>query len=88
MGVLLGTINKDRLVPSHQLFKAYGENFTNKVKLDYSDERINKYLRGEEIDVNMPNGLAVVTVNNVPLGGGKVTNNMLKNYYPKGLRNN
>jgi len=88
MGVMLGTINKDRIVPSHQLFKAYGEYFKNKINLDYSDEKVNKYLRGEEIDVNMPNGLAVVMVNNVPLGGGKITNNKLKNHYPKGLRNN
>ncbi len=88
MGVMLGTINKDRLVPAHQLFKAYGEYFINKINLDYSDERVNKYLRGEEIEVDCKNGWACVLVNNVPLGGGKVTNNKLKNHYPKGLRNN
>jgi len=88
MGVLLGEIVKDRLVPSHQLFKAYGEYFKNKINLDYNDERVNKYLRGEEIEAECANGWAVLLVNNVSLGGGKVTNNMLKNHYPKGLRNN
>lgn len=88
MGVLFGEVIKDRLVPAHQLFKAFGEHFKNKINLDYNDERVNKYLRGEEIDVECLNGWAVVMVNNVPLGGGKVTNNKLKNHYPKGLRNN
>ena len=87
MGVLFGEIVKDRLVPAHQLFKAYGVYFKNKVNLEY-DDKVEKYLRGEEIDVDAPNGYAALMVNGVPLGGGKVTNNKLKNHYPKGLRNN
>ena len=88
IGVLFGELVKDRLVPAHQLFKSYGEYFKNKVNLEFGDERINKYLRGEEIEIECKNGWAVLMVNNIPLGGGKVTNNKLKNHYPKGLRNN
>ena len=85
-GVNIGTIEKGRVVPHHQLFKAYGKEFKNVVNLKKEDKRITEYLSGREIDVDNKNGLACVLVEGVPLGGGKVVNGRLKNYYPKGLR--
>jgi len=89
LGVNLGQIHNNRLNVHHQFFKAYGEYFKNKIQLNFNDERVNKYLRGEEIEVE-PNvkGYACVLVNGVPLGGGKASQGKLKNHYPKGLRNN
>lgn len=86
-GVNVGSIEKNRVVPHHQLFKAYGEKFKNKINLTINDNRIEKYLSGNEIDVDAVNGYACLLVENVPIGGGKVVNGKLKNYYPKGLRN-
>lgn len=89
LGVNLGQIQNNRLNVHHQFFKAYGEYFKNKINLTFDDARVNKYLRGEEIEVNENiKGYACVLVNNVPLGGGKASQGRLKNHYPKGLRNN
>ena len=85
-GVVVGSIEKGRVVPHHQLFKAYGELFKNKIDLSIEDGRVEAYLKGNEIEVDNQNGLACLLVEGVPLGGGKVVNNKFKNYYPKGLR--
>ena len=82
----MGSIEKGRIIPHHQLFKAYGNEFINKIDLDINDKRINEYLSGNEIEVDNKNGFACVLVNGVPLGGGKVVSGRLKNHYPKGLR--
>lgn len=85
-GVNVGSIEKGRIIPHHQLFKAYGNEFINKIDLDINDKRINEYLSGNEIEVDNKNGFACVLVNGVTLGGGKVISGRLKNHYPKGLR--
>lgn len=86
-GVFLGTEIKNRFVPEHNFFTAFGKYFKIKLDLPYGDDRINKYLRGEEINADVENGFGVILINGVPLGGFKAVNGILKNYYPKGLRN-
>ena len=44
------------------------------------------YLRGEEVACN-DKGYTAVTVGGVVVGFGKASGGMLKNKYPKGLRN-
>ena len=85
-GVTLGTVEKGRLVPHHQLFKALGNRFLRKIELPLGDARLNAYLHGAEIDTDAENGWAVVTTNGIPLGGAKVVDGRAKNHYPKGLR--
>lgn len=86
-GVCVGELKKDRIEPAHQFFKAYGINFKNKIELEFDDKRIVQYLKGNEIECEAENGFACLLVSSVPLGGGKVVQGKLKNYYPKGLRN-
>jgi len=87
-GVELGEVLNNRFIPYHHMFKALFKYFKNKVVLDYNDQRINHYLKGEEIVVeNTNNGFGVLICDNLPIGGFKATNNHLKNHYPKGLRN-
>lgn len=86
VGVKIGSIEKNRFEPNHNLFMAYENLFKNKIELD--DEEFKKYLHGEEIiktDVNT-RGYAVVTRNGFAVGGVKVSNGRLKNLYPRGLR--
>lgn len=85
-GVTLGTVEKRRLVPHHQLFKALGSRFLRKIELEYGDERVWKYLSGGEIPCDCDSGWAVVTLCGCVLGGAKVTSGVAKNHYPKGLR--
>ena len=88
-GIMLGEVKKGNFFPHHQLFSAYGERFKRREALSRDDIRVEKYLRGEEIDAKCQNsGWCAVIYEGVALGGGKVSSGRLKNHYPKGLRNN
>ena len=87
-GVVVGEIQKNILKPHHQLFSAYGMDMRLKVDLKSGDPRVEKYLRGEEIDWDTDkSGWCAVCYEGVPLGGGKISSGRVKNHYPKGLRN-
>ncbi len=85
-GVTIGEIKKNYVLPHHQFFMAYGNDFKLKIDLAPDSEDIHRYLHGEEIKTDCPNGWAVVTVCGVALGGAKVSGGVAKNHYPKGLR--
>ena len=55
--------------------------------LALDDERLEKYLLGQEIETDNPaRGWRLVCVNGYSLGWGKCDGNVIKNHYPKGLR--
>ena len=85
-GVTIGEIRKNYIQPHHQFFMAMGTDFKRKINLTSEDERIKKYLHGEEFETDCKNGWAVVTVDGCTVGGVKVSNGRAKNHYPKGLR--
>lgn len=88
-GAIVGEITKNRLVPHHQLFHMLGNRFKNKIDLTNDIENLMKYLHGEEIFISdAVSGFGVITYLGAPIGGFKAVNGRLKNYYPKGLRNN
>lgn len=85
LGVKIGTIQKDRFEPHHNIFMALSENFKQQVEL--SDDELKRYLHGEELSrTNLFAGYAVVAKNGYPIGGVKISNGKLKNLYPKGMR--
>ena len=87
-GTLLGEITKGIFKPSHHFFSAYGRLFKNKVELSESPERLSAYLRGEEIAAQGDiRGFCAVTYHGAAIGGGKASGGVIKNHYPKGLRN-
>ena len=87
-GVLLGEMRGKLIFPSHHFFSAYGELFKNKIDLDPCDEKLEKYLRGEEIPAPKDmKGWCAVCVSGITLGGAKASCGTAKNHYPKGLRN-
>ncbi|MBQ7578923.1 MAG: hypothetical protein IJT25_00080 [Clostridia bacterium] len=84
-GINVGEVVKDRLEPHHQFFKVFGKNF--KIKIELKKEDAEKYLAGEELETSLKEkGFAVVLFSGVVLGGVKISNGRLKNYYPKALR--
>ena len=88
-GVILGEVKKGNFFPHHQFFSAYGDQFKLKENLCRGDLRVEKYLRGEEIDTEVAgSGWCTVLYEGVTLGGGKISGGKIKNHYPKGLRNN
>lgn len=84
IGIHLGSIVKNIFKPCHNIFHSLGKYFHNKIELQ--DDNIQKYLHGEELDIDQPDGYYVVTIFNTPLSGGKLKNGKLKNIYPKELR--
>lgn len=88
IGIKLGTIEKGRFEPHHNLFMALDKNF--KTKIELSDENLSKFLHGEEVmaDITPQNKsvYVVLTKNGMPIGGGKLVGNRIKNLYPKGMR--
>ena len=85
-GVTIGEIKKNYIQPHHQFFMAMGNDFRRKIELTSDDERTKKYLHGEEIETDCPNGWAVVMIDGCTAGGAKVSGGKAKNHYPKGLR--
>lgn len=87
IGVRLGCVEKNRFEPHHNFFTAFGKYFNLKFDLDFKDSMVEKYLRGETLDVELPDGYGTLFANGCALGGFKISKGKFKNYYPKGLRN-
>lgn len=86
VGVTVGEIKKNYILPHHQFFSAFGSEFKNKIELKVDSEKLIKYLHGEEFETDAADGWAAVMVCGCALGGVKVSNGVAKNHYPKGLR--
>ncbi len=87
-GVMVGEIRGNMLVPSHQFFSCYGHFFKSREIILKGDERIERYLKGEEIEARLATrGWCAILYEGVTVGGGKCSDGKIKNHYPKGLRN-
>lgn len=86
-GVTIGEIKKNYILPHHQFFSAMGRFFKRKIMLTAESDECAKYLRGETFPVDCENGWAAVFIDGAPVGGAKVVSGVIKNHYPKGLRN-
>lgn len=93
-GVCVGETVKGRLVPHHQLFSAYGDQFKRRIELTSDMSLTHSYLKGLEIPCSdllkiyggEPNGWAAVLIDGCAAGGAKISGGTAKNHYPKGLR--
>ena len=85
-GVLLGEEERGRFTPAHAMFATPYIQTANQIDLELSDQRLQKFLHGEEIEASGEKGFYRVAVEGIPLGFGKLSEGRLKNYYPKGLR--
>ena len=83
-GVVLGEIVKNRFEPNHNLASCFGARF--KSVLDLDSALVERFLKGETVNCET-SGYVLVTYKGVALGFGKAVNGVLKNHYPKGLRN-
>ena len=87
VGVRLGEVKNGRFEPSHSLAMCVrADECKNVVDFTVDDERLEKYLRGETFDWDIPNGWCVVCVHGLPVGLGKAVGGTVKNHLPKGLR--
>lgn len=87
-GVYAGSLQKNRFVPSHHLFRSYIQTKPeNTISLTLQDlDAIQNYLHGHELIFPNKSGYQSVRLDGFPLGFGKGANGKIKNHYPKGLR--
>ena len=83
-GVVLGEIVKGRFEPNHNLASCFGNRFKQILDLNENDAYL--FIRGETLHCEY-SGYVVAKFNGAVLGFGKSANGVLKNHYPKGLRN-
>lgn len=84
-GLYLGEIKSKHFVPSHSLALASNKNEW-KQSLELKETDALRFIKGESFDVNSSNGYTLITYQSNSLGFAKISNNTLKNHYPKGLR--
>lgn len=86
-GLEMGTLKKGRFEPAHALAMAWNpKDMPRVVNFSTESQEIIKYLKGESLNVNAQTGWTVVCVDGFALGFGKVSQGILKNHFPKGLR--
>lgn len=93
-GLFMGEFKKKRFEPSQPFALALrAQDFDQVLDFPEDDERLQRYLRGETLDVSdlingekKRKGWQLVMVAGHPLGFGKLVNNNLKNKYPAGWR--
>jgi len=86
-GVHLGEFKKNRFEPSHHLALALTPSEVKNVyEMSSNEDEWKKYIRGETIQTGKDRGWILLTVDGYPIGWGKETKGMIKNFYPKGLR--
>lgn len=85
-GLWLGTVEKNRLEPSHSLALALEPDAVQR-SLDLTAEsaEVRAYLGGQTLQHAGEKGWVLVTVDGFPLGWGKRVGSTVKNHYPKGL---
>lgn len=83
-GLFLGTVKKNRFVPSHALCLALNaEDFKRNITVSYNDAE--KFFHGETLNADTV-GWTAVTYDGFSIGWGKGTDGVLKNHFPKNLR--
>ena len=88
-GLHLGTFKKNRFEPSFALGLALSpKEVVQPVEIDI--EQFKVYVTGNVINLTeqLKNGWYLISVNGNGIGFAKITGNILKNYFPKGLRFN
>ncbi len=88
-GLHLGELKKGRFEPAHALaLAARPENVRHVWDLRSEDPVISAYLNGQTFAAEGEKGWYLICVDGYSLGWGKLTGNVMKNHYPKGLRVN
>ncbi|MBR1392140.1 MAG: RsmB/NOP family class I SAM-dependent RNA methyltransferase [Lachnospiraceae bacterium] len=86
-GLHLGSMKKNRFEPSHALaLTLRGEQVRLSKNLASDSPQIQAYLRGQTLEAEGEKGWYLMTTDGYSIGWGKLSGNVMKNHYPKGLR--
>ena len=85
-GLYLGELKKDRFEPSYMLYRSNELFDYFKYRYELSDDEYNKYKKGYEIQNNLQDNYYLLTYKGLSFAYTKVRKGVMKNKYPKGLR--
>lgn len=87
-GIKILEKKKNRYEITHH-FSHFVDKADVKKVIDLDDEDIRKYLKGESVycSKEIEDGYCLITYRGLNMGIGKLSNKLIKNHYPKGLRN-
>lgn len=88
-GIFIGSLKSKNFIPHHHLYRCnlLKDCFKNRISLN--DKQFIDYINGLELNIpGFKNGYYLVEYKGYSLGYGKITQDKMKNKYPKGLRNN
>jgi NOL1/NOP2/fmu family ribosome biogenesis protein len=86
-GWWMGSINKDRFTPSHSFAMGIKSDQAEHIlPMQLGDKQLFSYLAGDSLPSSGDNAWVLVTVDGFPIGWGKRVQNVIKNFYPHGLR--
>lgn len=85
-GIYCGDVVNNRFEPSHSLYRANSLRNKFKYVYDLNDNEYDTFISGNVINTKLENNYYLITYKGYSLGFGKVSNNQIKNKYPKGLR--
>ncbi len=86
-GLWVGVFKKNRFEPSHALGMALKPAQVQRTcRLESSDPRLIKFLRGETFQEPGDAGWLLVCADEFPIGWGKRVGNLVKSHFPRGLR--
>ena len=86
-GLYMGDVKNNEFTPSSAFILSMKEqDFKNTVSFTIEDVKLTKYLKGETIEIERPDGIYYICVDEFPLGFAKIKNHTAKNYYNKNWR--
>ena len=86
-GFNLGEIRKGRFIPSHALALALKkQQVFQSVDLPANSPEVRRYINGQTLNGFKGKGWVLVTVDGYSLGWARLSDGLMKNHYPKGLR--
>jgi NOL1/NOP2/sun family putative RNA methylase len=87
LGQYLGRVKRSHFQPAHAwALSLHPSQAQRIIDLPVDSSELQAYLRGETLPTEAEDGWALLTVNQFPLGWGKVVQKHCKNHYPKRLR--
>ena len=84
-GLCLARLGRNHIEPAHALAMAIDPGFARR-RVDLDADAAHAWLRGEAVPCGGEKGWTLALHRSMPLGWGKVSDGMLKNHLPKGLR--
>ena len=85
-GLHIGQLKKDRFEPSHMLYRSNELKDKFRYRYELNDSEYRNYIKGLELNLDLPDNYYLLTYKGHSFAYGRVKKGIMKNKYPKGLR--